>query len=361
MPTQATQVTHVLFDGGRLRLARSYCGLRKIELARELGVSPAAVTQYEQGRVRPARAVVARICLCLGFPPEFFERRPETGTEISEGQTHFRRLRSTSKADRTRLLAHLELLGEVVSVIEQHVDLPIAAFPAVDLGPVTSDRIGNAAGFVRSSWGLGSGPITNVVQLLEAKGAIVVRPRIATTSVDAFSTWLAERPAIVLASDKADAARARFDAAHELGHMVMHHDAEPGSTELEHQADSFASAFLMPADAIESELPRRMDWSQYFELKQRWGVSVQALIRRARDLSVISQHAYERAFVQLSARGWRTSEPGRLGPAEEPTVLRRALALIAGASEIGPDRIAAELRLSPTRLESILSDLCLAA
>jgi len=354
-------VTHLLFDGGRLRLARSYCGLKKIELARKLGVSPAAVTQYEQGRVRPAPPVIARICLCLGFPPEFFERRPEARIEVSENHTHFRRLRSTSKADRTRLLAHLELLGEVVSVIEQHVELPVSAFPAVDVGSAGADRIAQTAAFVRSNWGLGYGPITNVVQLLEAKGAIVVRPRIATTAVDAFSTWLSDRPGIVLASDKADAARARFDAAHELGHMVMHHDAEPGSTELEHQADAFASAFLMPAEAIETELPRRLDWSEYLELKHRWGVSIQALVRRARDLSVISQHAYERAFVQISSRGWRTSEPGGLGPAEEPTVLRRALALIAGASEIGSDRIAAELRLSPTCLESILSDLCLAA
>jgi Zn-dependent peptidase ImmA (M78 family) len=70
-----------------------------------------------------------------------------------------------------------------------------------------------------------------------------VYPRVDTSKVDAFSTWVGARPAMVLSSDKADAARSRFDATDELGHLVMHHDVEPGRHIVEQQAHRFAAAF----------------------------------------------------------------------------------------------------------------------
>jgi Zn-dependent peptidase ImmA (M78 family) len=160
----------------------------------------------------------------------------------------------------------------------------------------------------------------------------------------------------VLANDKLDAARSRFDAAHELGHLVMHHDAEPGRQVVERQAQRFAAAFLMPAEAIGREFPSRMSWPVFLGLKLRWRVSLQALLYRARGLGALSVDAYKRAQVQLSARWGRAQEPGDLGPPEQLMVLQRALDLMASRLRIDPASIAEEERLSLDTLTSLIAN-----
>jgi Zn-dependent peptidase ImmA (M78 family)/transcriptional regulator with XRE-family HTH domain len=354
--TTGSRLLTALFDGDRLRQARLFNGWRKIDVARTLDITPAAVSQYEQGRTRPSAPTLAALSLHLGFPPEFFEQgRP--AVRIDQGQTHFRRLRSTSKLDRDRLVVRLELLAEVLDRIESHVRLPAVATPSVPLEPDDGDAAAERVAVeVRHAWELGGGPIDNVVRLLEAKGGIVVRPQFGTGDVDAFSTWAAGRPVIVLGSDKQDAGRSRFDAAHELGHLVMHHDAEPGRQAVERQAHRFAAAFLMPAEVISREFPRRMDWPAYMALKQRWRVSLQALLYRARGLGVLSSDAYQRAQVQLSARWGRVTEPGDLGPAEQPMVLQRAMNLLSSGLGIDAAALAAAVRLPLAIMASLLAD-----
>ncbi len=115
---------------------------------------------------------------------------------------------------------------------------------------------------VRVAWELGDGPIANVVGLLERKGVIVSRLPAATDEVDALSCQIGERPFIVLATNKDAADRARFDAAHELAHLLLHEDAQPGDAEVERAAHRFAAEFLAPAASIRRELPNRLDWPE---------------------------------------------------------------------------------------------------
>jgi Zn-dependent peptidase ImmA (M78 family) len=279
---------------------------------------------------------MASLSLHLGFPLAFFERR--TGrAAVPENLAHFRKLRSTTRMDRDRLLVRLELLSEVMAAVEKHVELPAVDVPEYSIDEFSGDgEPETAAAAVRSAWGLGWGPIDNVVRLLESKGIIVVRPRVDSSRVDAFSTWTASRPVIVLSSDKGDAARSRFDAAHELGHLVMHHDVEPGRHVVEQQAHRFAAAFLLPAEAITRELPRRMSWPAFFSLKERWHVSLQALLYRARTVGTLSPDGYRRAQIHLSRQGWRENEPIDIGAPEEPALVERALELM--DRELGIDR-----------------------
>ena len=184
----------------------------------------------------------------------------------------------------------------------------------------------------------------------------MVRPVIGTAEVDAFSTWIADRPVVVLGSDKEDAARSRFDAAHELGHLVMHRDAAPGHQLLERQAQRFAAALLMPADVIAREFPRRMSWPSYFELKIRWRVSLQALLYRARALGALSPDAYQRAQIHLSKNWGREIEPIELGPPEQPALLKRALELMDAELGITAETLAREANFPARFLEDVLAD-----
>jgi Zn-dependent peptidase ImmA (M78 family)/transcriptional regulator with XRE-family HTH domain len=354
MSTGDPRVVPELFDGDRLRQARIYMGLKKVDVARAIDVTPAVIGQYESGKTRPRSGAFASIALHLGFPPEFFERgRPVT--QVTEGQAHFRKLRSTSKLERDQALVRLEFLAEVLADIENHVQFPdvdLPSYPVPDDAPDTEPEAAAAA--VRSAWGLGLGPIDNVVRLLEGRGTVVLRPTVGTSGVDAFSTWMEDRPVVVLGSDKADAARSRFDASHELGHLVMHHDAEPGRHVIEKQAHRFAAAFLMPADSIAKEFPSRMSWPAFFNLKERWRVSLQALLYRAKTLGALSPDAYQRAQIHVSRQGWRDNEPIDIGFPEEPALLGKAFDLMRAELSIDESNVAAECRLPDQVFRALL-------
>jgi Zn-dependent peptidase ImmA (M78 family) len=112
--------------------------------------------------------------------------------------------------------------------------------------------------------------------------------------------------------------RERFTLAHELGHLVMH--TTTISEDAEHEADEFAAEFLMPAAEIRAQL-RGIDLGTAYSLKLAWKVSMGALIRRARDLGLVSESRYKSLNVMKSKKGWHRNEPGTLDH-EEPTVIK---------------------------------------
>ncbi|MGH3972043.1 MAG: XRE family transcriptional regulator [Pseudonocardiaceae bacterium] len=317
------------FDGTRLVLARRLRGLTKTALAREIGVTPTAVAQYEKGG-RPTQPVMNAISLALGLPRDFFGAGHQV-TTLPAAEAHFRSLRSTSAAAREQALAYGELCLELVSLIGDYVDLPPVDLPTVTLPDELSEAdIFDAVQVVKQVWGIDGGAVGAVVPLLESHGIVTMRlPEKTDSRVDAFSTMAGDRPLVFLSPVKEDRARSRFDAAHELGHLVLHPDTEPGSKIVESQAHAFAAEFLMPREAIADQLPPRIDWVRLHALKRHWGVSLRALVYRAKTLGVWSDASYRRANQQLSA--WGYPEPGSLGPAESPRLLSRACdVMIAG-------------------------------
>lgn len=295
------------------------------------------------------------MALALGVPSGFFLSRGSQFGLAEEG-FHFRRLRMSRKLDRDRVVAQLALVAELVGVLEQYIELPPVSVPVLAPTGPTMETIESAASVCREEFALGLGPISSMVTLLENRGCVVTRLRADTSSIDAFSGWIRSRPYIVLASDKSDTARSRFDAAHELGHLVLHPDADPASPRQEAEAHRFASAFLIPRSRVHVEFPNSLDWPALLQLKVRWRVSLQALMRRALDAGKISNETYRRGLVHVSQRGWRRIEPGDVGPAEEPTLLRRALDLAADTHGLNIDDLGATLSLHPSDLSPLLGD-----
>lgn len=177
----------------------------------------------------------------------------------------------------------------------------------------------------------------------------VIRLPLGSADVDAFSLPFPDHPVVVLGTDKNDRARSRFDAAHELAHLVLHGEQIWGLREVEAQAHQFAAAFLMPADEIIHQLPVTVDWPKLFELKRHWQVSLAALLMRARTLGRMTGSTYLTAIKAASARGWRRVEPVPLGQPEQPRHLLDSLA--------SPDSREARQQL-PTR---IVTDIATAA
>lgn len=340
------------FDGTRLTVARRLRRKTKATLARDVGVTPTAIGQFENNLSNPTQAVVAQLCLKLGFPRDFFGAgRPLTLLPASGA--HFSSLRSTSAAAREQALAYGELCLELVDLIGAYVDLPPVSLPELELPEGLSDEdIAEAARLTREAWSIEPGPIASVVQALEAHGVIALRlPARTDAAVDAFSTHSGRRPLVFLSPTKDDKARSRFDAAHELGHLVLHPDTEPGSKLVEQEAHRFAAHFLMPRDEIIDDLPHRIDWPTFHDLKRHWGVSLRALVFRAHTLGRLSDASYRRANQQLSI--WGLPEPGPLGPAESPQVLGMARQLITDSGYDFDDIMAAG-RVAPEVAEAVM-------
>ncbi|GAA4397041.1 XRE family transcriptional regulator [Ornithinibacter aureus] len=340
------------FDGTRLTVARRLRAMSKADLARAVDVTPTAVAQYEKG-TRPAQAVLAQICLVLGMPREFFGAGAPLAL-LPASAAHFRSLRSTSSKAREQVLAYGELSLRLVDLLGEYVELPVVNLPDLELPrDLSIPVIEEAAMQVRSLWGVPTGPLPSVVQLLEAHGVIVLRlPEKADRRVDALSTWAGDRPLVFLNPGKGDRARSRFDAAHELGHLLLHPDTEPGSKVVEQQANAFAAELLMPRDEIVDQLPQRIDWPTFHELKRYWGVSLRALVYRAHRLGRLSNASYRRANQQLAQ--WGVPEPGSLGPSESPQLLGRAKVLLVD-NGIDFDAVLAQGRLSVEMTHEVIT------
>jgi Zn-dependent peptidase ImmA (M78 family)/transcriptional regulator with XRE-family HTH domain len=323
-----------LFDGARLTLARHLAGLRKSDLAARIDMSPTAVAAWESGAKRPTAGTVARLALSLQVEPGFFAMRPDDVAALST-TPHFRSLRSTSQLARDQAFAYGQLAVDIATSLERHVEYPEPDVPSV---PVPVDGVSDiegperAARRIREQWGIGPGPVGHLVRLLENHGVLVVFSPPRAASVDAYSFDSRLRPVVVLNPVKRDYYRQRFDVAHELGHLVMHSDAEPGGRTVEDQAHRFAAELLMPAAEIRDLLPATMNaaaWQTLARLKEQWGTSIQALLYRARRLGVLPDVSYRNAMTTLTARGWRRAEPGLLTVLEQPSLLPRALELLA--------------------------------
>jgi Zn-dependent peptidase ImmA (M78 family)/transcriptional regulator with XRE-family HTH domain len=339
------------FNPHTLRIAREFRRLLKIELAQKLDLTPSAVSQFESGKSKPNAQTVGRISMALNFPPSFFAQ-PGDFNAISSDQFHFRSLRSCSQTERRRMASASAIFGRVVEFIDSRVNLPTEQVtPCTSYGSMTVEEIEQAAATVRKSWGLGNGPISNVIHLLESKGILAFRILSDCKQVDAFSHWQHGRPHVFLNTEKGSAARSRFDAIHELGHLILHTEYLPGDRVQEEQANRFASAFLLPRDSFLAECPHRLVWPHFQELKQRWKVSLAALVRRARDLDKISDDTYRRAHVQINKHGWATQEPNE-PDVEMPTILPQTMRLLA-RSGISLSEIAREVCLSERDLRAL--------
>jgi Zn-dependent peptidase ImmA (M78 family)/transcriptional regulator with XRE-family HTH domain len=345
-----------LFDGARLTLARQLAGLRKSDLAALVAKSPTAVAGWESGAKTPTAATVAQLALSLSVDPGFFAIRPDDIAALST-TPHFRSLRSTSQLARDQAFAYGQVAVDIAASSERHVEFPEVDLPSYPVAMVDTDGDGaeKAARLVRQDWGLGDKPAGHLVRLLENHGVLVVFSPPQVSSVDAYSFDSRLRPVVVLNPIKHDYYRQRFDVAHELGHLVMHSDAEPGGRIVEDQAHRFAAELLMPAAQLGDLLPGTMGagaWRTLARLKEQWGVSLQALLYHARRLGRLSDVSYRNAMMTISSRGWRRDEPGLVSTTEQPSLLPRAIELLAREG-IDETRLLEQCRVPPDLFRTV--------
>lgn len=331
------------------------------ELAGILGVSPASVSRWETGKQAPEADTLADLAKALRVRREFFLRP----VFDSPRPVFYRTLASTLKRDLSYQEAQMHWLHEISDVVQHYVDFPNLDIPDV-LGKssykqLRDEDIEAIADDLRRHWGMGTGPCTNVVTVLEKIGCVVGSIEMGTSKLDGVCSWSKseDRPHILLASDKMSLPRRQMDAAHELGHAVLHRmvsevDLKRDLKEIERQAFRFASAFLMPESAYVPEVPN-YSLAGLLSVKERWRVSVKAQIKRLLDLEVIPPEHGTQLYKLYSAKGWNRQEPmDREWAISKPQVLRDALRLIVDSGvRTKEDLLAVEFTMHSGDVENI--------
>lgn len=313
--------------------------LSKKALATLLSVNPSTVTRWEDGTSAPDADALAELAAHLHVRREFFLRP----VAISDRPLFYRTLASTLVRDLNYQESQMQWLQEISGIVEHYVDFPNADIPDVLNGlsykQLRDEDIEQIASDLREHWGIGHGPCIDMMPLLERLGCIVASIEMGTSKLDGLCSWAkgSDRPYILLSTDKMSFPRRQMDAAHELGHAVLHRavteeDLKKDLKEIERQAFRFASAFLMPATTYSYEV-KNASLASLLSLKERWRVSVKAQIRRLSDLDLIPADHATSLYKLYSAKGWSKEEPlDRNWSISEPTVLANALRLIVESS-----------------------------
>lgn len=353
-----TATTKEFFVKERLIEARDARAITQADLAKCLERPASTISNWERGHQAPEPSSLDLLARILGIPSGYFVR-PMPTHGISA--IFFRSLANTTVRVRTREKARMRWLQHISLALQATLEFPHDGFPQI-VGPrdylklkeVDLEHIAEA---LRTHWKLGESPVTNIVLVVENAGAIVGIDEVGNTKIDGQANWSAcdKRPYILLARDKYTAFRRQMDVAHELIHLILHYGVDEDELAknfdlIEHQAKYTACAFLLPHRSFPSEI-YSLSLDGFLALKARWKVSIGAMIKRARDLDILSETAEKRLWKYRATRGWHRREPLDLPtetPVEEPRLLRRSIEMIAD-------------KKVRSKVDLVHSDICLGA
>ena len=304
------------FNVDMLRLARDAREFTQADLAAATGFTQALVSKLENGLIhQPSDEVVDKICAVLKFPRPFFYQRER---QVGFPPFHFRKRQKLG----AKPIAHI---GAIINMRRQHVAKLFRSYehrvlkpiPQIDLDEsgLTPERVADR---LREYWMLPRGPVSDVVDIVENAGGIVILARFGTDLLDGISFRSEGLPPLFFMNRDVPGDRFRFSLAHELGHMVMH--TIPAEDQaMEHEAHRFAAAFLMPASDIRPYL-KDVKLSTLGRVKGYWKVSIKSLIKRAHDLKLITDNYYKILNINYN-KSFKDGEPIDI-PLEQPTRMK---------------------------------------
>ena len=314
----------------RFKSARIMKGFSLQDLADALNnkLSRQALHRYEKAEVLPDEEKTMWLAEALSVSTGFFTRQ----TNVELGIIEYRKLSKMSTKDssiitektKDYLSRYLEL-EEYLGISEDFND------PLEDFGLVNSfDDVNRAAQEVRTFWKLGSGPLFNVVQLLEDVQIKVVEIK-ADDMFDGLQTFVnGNIPVIAYNKEKSNKLdRIRFTLLHELGHLLLKFDDKLVSDkQKERYCNQFAGAMLMPEITIKKELGEfrnKLSIEELGNIKKQYGISMQALVMRALDCGIINKHYTKQFFFLIKQQNWKIDEPYEYKGVEKSNRFRQLL------------------------------------
>jgi Zn-dependent peptidase ImmA (M78 family) len=301
--------------GRRIRQARRMRRYSMSLVAKNAGVRQPWLSELERSYTADiSEEALIQLAKALEFPPRFFSVEPQDALHF--GSLLFRGKSSLTDTDADYLAEYAGATGQIFQGLSERASSPPVRLP--DLPSEASPA--EAAGIVRQQFSIkAEEPIDSLVRKAERSGVLVMLLDFDIRlhdRLDAFSCWVGtftERPVVVLRSG-ASWDRLRWSMAHELGHAVLHRRLREG--DIEAAANNFANELLLPRDALTREWPRNPTIMSLLPLKEKWGLSIQALMEHGFRAGLLDEARRISLYKQLSNRKWpdgtrwREREPG---------------------------------------------------
>lgn len=337
----------VKFNPTRLKLARTRRQLTLKALAERVGMSSRMVSEHEKDYCKhvPLEETVVAYSKALNYPASFF-LDPDPVETVDKETVSFRSLKSMRAAQEHAAIGAGQIGVMINDYFESRYNLPSENLP--DYRRVEPEV---AAEALRQEWNLGTLSIGNMIHLLEKNGVRVFSLAENTQDVDAFSFWKGGTPYVFLNTQKSGE-RSRFDAAHELGHLLLHKHGVPQGKDAEAEADRFASALLMPKLTLLPYKGQNLTIESILSLKVKWKVSAMALIVQMKNVGVLSEWQYKSLIITASKMGLRTKEINGI-PRERSLIIEKLLQAM-NSENITITKLAADLCLPLDEVSALL-------
>ncbi|MBO3311650.1 helix-turn-helix domain-containing protein [Clostridium perfringens] len=346
-------------NGERIKQARIYRGLSQAQLADKLNVTKQAISKYETNKMNLNISTIALLPKALGFPLSFFNNHKKIN---SNNDIVFFRTKDIPKKTQAQLREKINVMeNEVIEYFENYIEFPSLNIP--DFSDLLLDETCNynrekiieVCKRLRECWGIENEPIDNLMYILQVNGFIINKQYIDQNKTDGFSKNLNDKAIIFVSANKESAVRTRFDLAHELGHLVLHRNIEfeeLGEKSIEMDADFFASEFLYPRDEFIKEIQNSpLNFELFIRLKEKWKISIQAIIRKCKDFNLISEEKYIYFQKRISYNGWRKKEPlDERIIEEEPRLLKDIIELLNDNNVLSKKTLLREIDLDKEEL-----------
>ncbi len=332
--------------GARIREARISRAMSITELAEKVGLTKQAISQYELEINKPSSDTIEKFEKILKYPKSFFTQTLKENFSMDSNIAFFRSNKNISCKEKDAASIKINILSEAFEKVEKYLDFPSVNIPEINC----EENIDKLVKKIREFWNLGNGPINNVIEILQDNGFVITRLSVGSKKVDAFSKWCNGRPYIILGDDKKSAVRSRFDACHELYHLIAHIDMNTAllnksREEIEKEADYFAGSFLMPTESFVKDICS-ISLDNFISLKKKWKVSIASIIVRCQQLGLISENQSLYLWRQMASRGYRTKEPfDDIIIPEKPYMLKQGIKLLVDNNIIPSQYISDELNL----------------
>lgn len=282
----------------RIATARKMAGLSMDELASLSGLSKNAISRYENGVMKPDSSNLIKLSKALNVKVDYLFRKPTV--ELQEVAFRKKAKLGSKAIDsiKHRVIDRLERyleLENLLSVDNRFIN------PITDIKIYDFQDIEIAADRLRHVWNLGLNPIASVIEMLEdnfIKVVEVVEPM----EFDGLSTIVDNKIPVIVVNQNFPIERKRFTLLHELGHLLLSLNPNFNDKEIENACNRFAGAILIPRNKMISELgySRKMIYLQELaEIQKEWGISIQAIMYRAKDLDIIPKAKMISFFIKI--------------------------------------------------------------
>jgi Zn-dependent peptidase ImmA (M78 family)/transcriptional regulator with XRE-family HTH domain len=304
-------------------LAREARGMTQRELATATKIKPYKLSRFENSIGRLSGEDISAIAYETRFRRHFFNRQDRL-IGLGSSLLFNRRQKTTPIPVQRQVQARVNIVRIQVERMLVAAEMEAAAkIGRIDVHEFDGDPRA-VARQVRAALRMPMGPVQNMTYAIEACGGVVTICHFGARQIDAAHVWLPGHPPMFFMNADRPGDRHRFNLAHELAHAVMH---DFPSGDIEQQANEFASEFLMPTDEIGPELCA-LTIERAAQLKQRWKVSMSALIYNAHRLGCISERRYRTLYATLRSM---LKKPLMAEPIdikrEEPVLVRQLVQL----------------------------------